>query len=246
MSNLERAGYLAHTMTGGYQYRLNDAASIVTQALEMARAPYVSFSGGKDSAVLLDIVAVQKPDIEARMLTSGETRHLHANFDEILDWWCARYPAMQLTEINIDRVWSTERSFYTQRKAGRGDIVNFLADTDFDLVFLGLRDEESNNRRRANARGVIRQYADSNHSNIAGKWVCTPIAKLTIQDVGAYVTFNEIPLFPAYQHGMSERTTLRLTGDATRQQAFTRLRVDHPSRYRELLKRFPELAWWSD
>lgn len=245
MENCTRAGFLAHAMLPVYKRRIEKAREYITEALEIAENPYVAWSvGGKDSSALLDLCVGQKSDIEARVLVSGETRYLYPEFDEIVAWWKDTYPQMTISLIEVDRVWTSEMSFYEQRKAGRNDILSLLPTEHHDMVFMGLRDEESNIRKRANSRGVIRQYAQSRRANLRGTYVCVPISKLRTRDVAAYIITHDIPVFDVYlERGFDERTTLRLTGDAVRRMAFQRLRISRPDKYNELLKRFPELKW---
>lgn len=247
MDECTRSGFLAHSMLPAYKRRLQQAREWIRKALGLSENPYVAWSvGGKDSSVMLYLCVAEKPDIEARVLVSGETRYLYPEFDEILAWWRREEPRLRISLIETDRVWRGDMSFYDQRKAGRGDILNLLPTEAHDLVFLGLRDEESNTRRAANARGVIRRYADSRKHNLRGMYVCAPISKFSTVDIGAHVVKHDIPVFKIYDDlGFEERTTLRLTGDAVRQMAFQRLRISNPDKYNELLVRFPELHWWN-
>jgi len=246
---LERAGYLAVARLPRFQALLGQARRVVQRALEITRNPYVAYSGGKDSACLLWLVLEQKPDVAARILTSGESRLLHPNLDAVLDWWRLRFPNLDLQEINVDRVWSAEwreATWTEQRKAGKGDIIRELpASGAFDGVFLGLRDEESNARRLANKRGLIRRYAETRSDATAGMWCFCPLASWTIEDVGAMIVLHDLPLLAAYQvEGLQARTTQRLTGDAVRQNAFVNLRMRDRVAYNRLLERFPELGEW--
>lgn len=242
MRAIERAGYLAHSRSPAHQRRLARAEKIICDMLARCQAPYVACSFGKDSSCLLWLVLQHVPDIPVRILTSGETRLLHANLDEVMDWWRARYPKMDLQEILVDRVFSAEwqeADWTEQRKAGRRDIVNRLPTSgDFDGVFMGLRDEESNRRRLATHKnGPIR--------HTAGMWCAVPLADWLTDDIGAMTCVHNLPLLEAYEaEGLDTRTTMRLTGDAVRQNGFIHLRMRDPGAYNRLLQRFPELAAW--
>jgi len=244
---LTQAGFLAHATLPIYQRRIARARGWIRDALELCENPYVAWSvGGKDSSVMLDLVLKEAP-VETRVLVSGETRYIFPEFDEIVKWWRLKYKnRLTISLVETDRVWSGDMAFDEQRKAGRNDIMNLLPTKQHDLVFLGLRDEESNIRRLANIRGIIRRYATSRRKNIRGKYVCVPVAKLSTADVAAYITTKQIPVFNVYTEcGFEERTTLRLTGDAVRQMAFQRLRITNPKEYNTLLYRFPELNRWN-
>lgn len=247
MDALTQAGFLAHATLPVYQRRMAQAKEWVKAALKICKNPYVAWSvGGKDSSVMLDL-ALKETLIEARVLVSGETRYLFPEFDEIVMWWRSKYgDRLTISLVETDRVWSGNMSFDEQRKAGRNDIMKLLPTERHDLVFLGLRDEESNVRRIANAKGIIRRYAMSRRKNIRGKYVCVPVARLSTADIAAYIITKQIPVFNVYtEQGFEERTTLRLTGDAVRQMAFQRLRITNPKEYNALLYRFPELNRWN-
>lgn len=248
-TQLTHAGFAAHAMLPLYLRKIEVALRLIAVALEQSTNPYVAWSvGGKDSTVMLHLIAKKTYDaIEARVLVSGETRYIFPEFDEIITWWQRNFPQIIITLIEVDRVWDGENSnFYNQRKAGRGDILKLLPTSDHDLVFLGLRDEESNRRRHANAQGLLRQYAHSRPKNLRDMYVCTPIARFSTRDIATYSIQNNLPVFNIYHElGFEQRTTLRLTGDAVRRLAFQRLRITAPDKYNILLQRFPELHWWN-
>jgi len=234
-------------MLPAYKRKVKRAREYIKEALGMCQNPYIAWSvGGKDSSVMLHLILQETEIIETRTLVSGETRYLFPEFDNIVEWWKERYKNLKISLVEMDRVWSTKMDFYTQRKAGRNDILKLLPTQEHDLVFMGLRDEESNTRRAANARGVIRRYSQKRAKNLRGSYVCVPVSKFTTQDIATYITIHNVPVFDIYhESGFEERTTLRLTGDAVRQMAFQRLRMSNPDKYNELLKRFPELHWWN-
>lgn len=248
MDSYVRAGYMAYGRLAVHQRRVAHAQDVIRRALNITRDCYVSFSAGKDSSALLWLVLQEWSEARARILTSGESRTVHGNLDDVLTWWRERWPDMTLNEILIDRVFTPEWEhvgFDAQRKAGRGDIVRELT-AGSALVFLGLRDEESNARRIANKRGEIRRYSHTRRDGAAGMYVCCPLARWTTDDVGAEIATHGMPLLGAYeQHdGLGARTTMRLTGDAVRGNAVVELRRRDPAAYNRLLQRFPELVHW--
>lgn len=249
MRPLTRAGYLAHGQSPTHRRRLAEAEGHVAAMLARCAAPYVAFSAGKDSAVLLWLVAHHRPDIPVRLLASGETRLLHANFDAVLDWWRARFPALDLREILIDRVFAAgweDADWATSRHAGRADIRTALpASGEFDGVFIGLRAAESPTRRRALAKqGPLYQYVATRRDALANQWRCCPLAWWRDEDVGAVIAAHDLPLLDAYhgRAGLATRTTLRLTRAAFETGALAELRERDPDAYRALLARWPELG----
>lgn len=249
MRPVDRAGYLAHARLPSFAALVERARQTIGGMLAKCQSPYVSFSAGKDSSVLLALVTEQKPAVEARLLTSGETRLLHHDLDSILTWWRESVPALTLTEINIDRVFSdgwTDADWQTQRKAGRGDIVRYLTGGTYDGFFMGLRDEESNARRFANKRGVIRRYSQARRDGTAGMFVCCPLALWRTADIGAFIVSRGLPYLAEYDRvGFEGRTTARLTGDAMRQNGLQAIRLRDPDGYNRLIQRFPEITWWN-
>jgi len=251
MNALERAGYLAHSKTERFSRSLERANALIREMLWRREQPYVAFSCGKDSSVLLWLVLQHRPNITARILTSGETRLLYPDIDDVLRWWREGFPSLHLEEVLVDRVFTPEWSDVTwtqQRKAGRRDILQYLPQGR-DGVFLGLRDAESNRRRMATRKmGPLRQYRASRRDNLGETWVCCPLASWTTKDVFALLTRENIPLLQAYgsgEHAASMRTTMRLTGDAVRQNAFVELRMRDKAAYNKLLSRFHELERWN-
>lgn len=245
--SLAAAGYRAHAASPAYRRRLDAAVACIAHGLTLCRDPYVAFSAGKDSSVMLHLVRAQRPEIPARLLTSGETRCLHANLDDVLAWWRAR--GAHIEEICADRVFAegwTGASFHAQRMAGRGDLRRLLPG-DHDAVFLGLRAEESGRRRIA----LSRRFPGTRHATrtitVPGRRMLriAPLADWTVDDVAAYVTVHQLPMLTAYEReGFAARTTARLTGDAVREGALILLRDRDPAAYNHLLARFPEVAWW--
>lgn len=253
MNRLERAAFLAHSRSVVFERRLKRAREIVADGLSRCENPYVAFSGGKDSEVMLHLVLEQKPDVSVRILTSGETRILHRNFDGVLDWWRERYLDMDFREVLIDRVFSEEwkdSSWYEQRKASHGDLGRHAhkggnSHGHFDAVFMGLRADESRDRRMSlRNHGPIYRYA-GNRREV--DWRICPLAFLKLEDIAAGIVCNDIPLLSTYHsEGIHARTTLRLTEETV--QDFNHLRLLKArdlDAYNRIIGRFPELAVFS-
>jgi 3'-phosphoadenosine 5'-phosphosulfate sulfotransferase (PAPS reductase)/FAD synthetase len=244
---LERAGFLAHARMPAFVNLVQRSTDLISTALDQCSNPYVAFSCGKDSGVMLHLVAHLTQTIPARCLTSGETRILHGDFDIRWQEWTSRLPHVHFEEVNIDRVFSDTwvgTRWNEQRKAGRGDIIRFLPG-GHDAVFIGLRDEESNARRHANKGGLIRHYSRNRKDNCAGMMVCCPIARWKLRDIAAYTVLHDLPLLAAYSAGFEARTTARLTGDAMRQNGLQSLRLKDPNGFNHMLQRFPEISYWA-
>jgi len=249
MEYWERERYLNHASLAGYKQRLLESQEIIRDALKFMSSPYVAFSCGKDSSVLAHLVLQQRPDVPLRFLSSGETRIIH-NVDEIMDWFRSNMGA-DVQELLIDRVFSEEwqdATWTEQRKAGRGDLA-LLNEGDYDGVFMGLRAQESRNRKMSlymhqqqDLPPFCYRYKDTNKA-LSGFIRCCPLAKWTVEDIGAYLVSHGIPFLRQYHNrGLESRTTARLTGDAVRQYVLSDIKRDNPEGWRRLLKRFPEFG----
>lgn len=234
----------AHAHTRQYRERVAEARVLIRDALTISRSPYVSFSCGKDSTSMADLVLGIAPDVPLVFLSSGETRLLH-NVDDVLTYF--RNRGATINEINIDRVFSDawrESTWHESRKAGVGDLQRMAE--GHDCSFIGLRAEESKRRRFSlyyhRTDGLPRflyRMAD-------GRLRACPMARWRTADIHAHIVTRDLPLLDAYrEEGIKTRTTARLTGTAVRMGALARLREHHRDRYNALIARWPELAAWA-
>lgn len=245
MGDWRREQYLLRTRLSSYRQRLEEARNIIRAALRLVSRPMVAFSCGKDSSVLAHLVLEQAPGTPLRFLSSGETRILH-DVDTVIDWF--RSQGAVVEEINIDRVFSPEwqhAGFDEQRKAGVGDL-DLINEGGYDGVFMGLRAEESRQRRLSlygqQTEGLppfCYRYRSGKRQDMIR--IC-PLARWQTNDVGAYLAAHDIPFLQQYhRHGMDARTTARLTGTAVRMGALAEIKRHNPQGWRRLIARFPEL-----
>ena len=241
--------YTLYGRSSRFLKRVYEAKTIIKDILKTLAKPYIAFSCGKDSSVLAHL-ALQERDMPLRFLSSGETRIVH-NVDEIMDWFKER--GAVIDEILIDRVFTEEwkdATWTEQRKAGRND-MELLNEGEWDAVFMGLRIEESRNRKTSlilhQTEGLppyCYKYKPTNKKR-GGAIRCCPLAGWTTDDIGAYLISNNIPFLRQYHNrGMESRTTARLTGDAVRQYALSDIKRDNPEGWRKLVKRFPEFSYF--
>lgn len=248
MNTLERAGYLAHARTIGYHTHLRRARETIRETLALCARPFVAFSAGKDSSVLLWLVAEAQPTITARILTGGETRILYPNLDACLAWWRKHWPRLDLCEICIDHVfapaWETV-GFWEQYESFTDEWERYLRPTDADGIFLGLRAAESPTRRRSlRQRCLGTSYALYRYQTgtRVGVLRAAPLDAWTDQDVAAFITQYNLPLLDVYTaHGLQQRSHNRLGRTSMRCGQLHELRLRDPAGYARLIARFPEL-----
>ena len=211
-----------HAQTHGFASRVQRARGAIERALRIARAPYVAFSGGKDSTVVLALVREYMPDIPA--VWSDDEWYLPETEE-----YMARIEAEGVNLHHIrTNAWHTEWF----RIAGDYDgIPDYAKRQEWDLVFLGLRQEESA-KRRVHLRTCGLLYQCKN-----GFWHCNPIGDWTWRDVWAFILSRGLDYNRAYDR-------LAELGVPPRRQRIGPLAVERVLGYGQLaiLKRgWPEL-----
>jgi len=193
----------------------------IKRDLERCRSPYVSFSGGKDSAVLLHLVRLVNPEIPARCLLWEKESRFLADYDSFFQKWG-----------NVETV--------TLNRNTLADAANTrwaALENDSDAAFLGLREEESKGRRmtlRVHGRSFKRKD---------GRWRFCPLGRWTTAEITAYIVSRDLPILPAYETiGMDARTSTRIPRTSVREQALADLARYNPKGLVALRAQFPELC----
>ena len=241
MDALTQAGFLAHATLPVYKRRIEQARVWIREALALCKNPYVAFSGGKDSAVMLHLVLSCAPSIDAQILTGGESRLLHSDLDSILTWW-QENTSVNLIEVSIDAGYSDDATFEEMYSQFYDGWNRYLHNKGHDGVFLGLRRSESGIRDTVFRRfGAIHRYSQKRNDTRAGTILCNPISNLRTNDVMAYLASSDIPTFRVYKTG-DERTKSRLGWRAMNEFGqLAALRLRDPQSFNKVVARFPEL-----
>jgi len=223
---MTRKEALLHARLPVYRNQVAAAHEIVREALSLCRSPFVAFSCGKDSAVLLHLVMQHSHDIEARFIRWPET-NLLSNYDAVIDDWKVRFGMhVQILDMTRDSL--------DDRVSGRWCVLQGAS----DAVFNGMRADESRMRRIAlSKRGPIYRRAD-------GVLRVCPLARMTTADVAAYIETNELPTLNAYiENGYEARTTSRIprADYGIRENMLARLRVNNPPAYAALKQIYEEI-----
>lgn len=195
---------MAHSLTPGFRSRVESARRVVDRALAIAPHAAIMWSGGKDSTAMTHLVCVEggyRPSVASEkddLDFPGEEDYVTGlaaawRVDltilrpqtSALEWVKRHGPTMRGDEnVHSRRSELSALCFYPL-------VENYSR--DFDLVFLGLRKEESRGRRKNRAsNGPLYQKR-------SGQWVCTPIVDWSGLDVLAYIVSRGIELLPMYR-----------------------------------------------
>lgn len=244
-----RPGDFARARLRGFQARVAKALGVIEEAAKKGRIG-ISFSGGKDSLVVLDLVRRVVPDAPAAFFDSGcEYRWTY----ETVARFGAKVikPQMSLLEMcRYGGYWgyatpvdaAAEFDFFAFLVSEPS--ARFVAEEGLSVIALGLRGQESSGRRAsANARGEL-YYVQSE-----GVWHLCPLAHWTFDDVWAYIADRGLDYNEVYdrmaQAGIPREnwrvsTLLGMTGAATMGRYSFLRRVDPEAFYR-LAAEFPKI-----
>lgn len=172
------------------------ARKLIRTLLKHAANPYLAFSGGKDSGVILDLALAIKPDIPIVFFDDlwnmpGTERHLRA--------------VEMYYGISILRIRHRDTGIEFKQTFGQAvyhsdpptvdyvfdDLQTMVSEMGWDGVLLGLRSEESAGRFFALKRPLRNVKYD-------GIWHCNPIHDWSYREVWAYLSGKRIPEHPAY------------------------------------------------
>lgn len=246
---------LAHAGRRIHRDRVERARRIIEDALHQHPNACVMWSGGKDSTALTHLVCVElgarlpvyseKDDLDypgeedyVRDLASqwgADLRVIRPPFS-LREWMREHAPELRADEDMHSR--SAELS-----KAAFYSLVEEATATH-DLVFLGLRAEESRGRAMNRAtRGTM--YRKQN-----GQVVCQPLADWRGLDVYAYLFARGIDVLPVYRciglmhadEPWRVRKSWWIPGAATRHGGIVWLRRYWPSLYADLCRMLPDAS----
>jgi phosphoadenosine phosphosulfate reductase len=232
-----------------FKRRLLEAKDIICRGLEKCSSPYVSFSGGKDSEVVLHLVLQEKPDIKVIHINQGaEYPETRAFIEKVKSEW-----NIDLIETNGPDVLDLMEEYgafgvkaKSEYKPGNigwrafyQPLFKVLDELELDATFMGLRKEEN----------LHRLYSLAKRGNITWckydeTWHINPIANWKVEDVWAYITTNNLPYNSIYdKNKFRERNAIRVSPFAGDTYAtygkFIELKYYHPDIFAEFARRFP-------
>lgn len=187
MTPVERAGFLAHTLTARYARAVRRAGEIVAEALAELPPAFVAVSWGKDSVVMLHVIQQQAPDVPVVHVGDRHEDWL-SDYSAVRDAYRARWPIAEYHHLTVEVGGPSVTA-----AINAGDIP-----ARYPTRFLGMRIEENGARVYALRRyGAFHQYTAGEQ---AGQWRVCPLIGWSWLDVWAYTAAHELPHLAAYDH----------------------------------------------
>lgn len=195
MNQTERLAATLHAKTPGFRRKVEASTMIVEDALQRSGNPYVAFSAGKDSDVVLHLVRTVSPAAVA--VWSDDEWNLPETIERVANVENLHKIAAKVQHAEWFTSWDGERrpdpdTVWVDAPANNG-LQTFAKLNKYDGVFIGLRAEE-NARRKMH----LRTHGFCFWAKGDGLWQCNPIAWWSVMDVWAYITLHGIPYNTAY------------------------------------------------
>lgn len=216
MKKYERKKYQLHARLPAFRRRVEQAIQSIRKANKTTSPWVVSYSGGKDSVVLLDLVAIY-----------GLVDHmLYFYYEEtpkengVMAGQAAKKYGLQLHTLKVpgalDVYEKVGHFFIEPRTAEEKKWTNwmlreykrvanrYVEGQGWNGQYLGLRKKESRARMFAlSKKGDLYQTKDRKG------WTCVPLHNWSGDDIWAYIVSRELPYLSVYDSAMQERERIR-------------------------------------
>ena len=228
----EKEMYLLHSQTKGYKRRVEEAMQETQKAIKEIDGNHVlSYSGGKDSTVMLDICMKCGFKGDLIQFFYSEYENPIMNLD-MADMMSKKYglKLYRLKCYSSKEAWDEAGRFFVvpsnvlEKSLVRKVAADFgkqsskiSQENEYNLHFIGMRKVESKQRRMTLGNKGLTYYANTRKS-----FTCCPIGKLKDDDIWAYIVSNHLPYISCYDNSLFDRRKIRneLTYFCTREAIF--------------------------
>ncbi len=169
--------------------RVEESERLIKEAMRRNQKPYIAYSGGKDSSVMLHLVLKQKPDIMVLHWDYGRyyiPRWLEDEFIQNAKEMGVKYLRLETSE-QYEKLKRNAVNVLGSEYIGK--LIPQLKKEGYDVAFVGLRKEESLKRRRRIKRC----------ESIGGIEECWPVQNWSWKDVWAYIFAYDLPHASIYE-----------------------------------------------
>lgn len=191
---------IVHARSGRLQPKIISALAACERALKRSKRPYIAFSGGKDSLVVLGLLT-QFLQSDITFAWSDDELEYPEHVQFLTD-----IKRMAGDQMMVTLGWATHNHWFQPwvdkpywREPFAGSIAvdcdqdEWMAGLGYDMTFLGLRMDE--NRRR---RNWLVQTGPIYHSTTGTLNRCSPIWDWTADDVWGALALWGLPHSPVY------------------------------------------------
>lgn len=258
ISEDEKEMYLLHSQTKGYKRRIKEAIQTSQKAIkEIGGNHALSYSGGKDSTVMLDICL--KSGFNGDLIQFFYSEYENPKMNLVMGDNMSKKYSLKLYRLKCyssKEAWDEagrffvvpsndlEKSLVRKVAADFGKQSNKISEENgYNLHFIGMRKAESKQRRMTIGSRGLTYYTKTRNG-----FTCCPIGKLTDDDIWAYIISNNLPYISCYDNSLFDRRKIRneLTYFCTRKAVFQGVvetyKFIYPEIFAKLRANYPETS----
>lgn len=171
-----------HSKHKEYKQRIKEAQQIIHDCYTRYGNPYVSYSGGKDSTVLVHLALQENIEANIWHWDYGDELMPRDYEKEAI----SNLKQMGAKNIIVNKRKGSKHDTYSGYKQFFQQIEMNKKKYGWNIGIVGVRQSESNRRKNMYTKDYIKDC-------------CYPIRKLTVEDVWAYILEHKLPYHSTYE-----------------------------------------------